>query len=1256
MATIDGNNHPAAEAGPGTERRTETSMDLRPTLFIGVGGTGMEVLLRLRRRILNALWGPPGARVRVESLADFPVAQFMHFDLDTNADIESGRAQADDLQYELVRFNDDEKVVETFDVEKYNRDEDALEKYPHVKEWLPLTPRKLRELGIDPSHGAGQVRGLARLYFFDKYAKTRDKVRHKLKDLKAGLSHERQLARLGLKMESSKFRVVVIASVAGGTGAGAFLDMGWLARWLARAEVGAADVELLLLLPTGYAGANKDRTEANGYAALMELESAMRGNRAQIGRWDPYEQAELPREPYNDVYLVDTGNLARQHTKHVSDVHFMVADALFEDFLSGDFARRKRSVAVNQAQHKNQLFDAPVPRNRFGDMRLSYAMRYSAFGQAVLDTRQAARREHHAHRWAAGMLQAFFGVGAADVGALRATDRQRDEFMEKHLALRPVPFAAFPTFSDPDVKLQRATGEFKEYFVVEELLQDRQGLLIPGVEQRVNQRMDEIRSGFDRKEWPAQVRDALRELERDAVRDQDSVADTTEDRVARRRRELLQRMQAAVRDQLYAYLDNKEFGGLEYVLSLVEQVKDRLEAPGLGLIAALRTNAERYREIKEAVRGREFERLVGNLEQTQGRFFGGSERQAVAVMDHLRTELANAIRFHLRAKAADEAALLMAELSAWLGRKGGVDAQGRAVWSGLMGELQAGREAVVEMLGQLRHSDTILQRDLGQEYATLIALEAREREVRLPAAAQLRAWADEAFKDLGGSRVLFPLLQDPAQRRELLTKVQRMAERQLVASGLADAEGGAAGDPLTEALAAMDPARRQALLRRLLACAMPWVDANLGGDFTVRADQYKCFLGVAGAQAFEREYRAELDACMPTVAGITPAQLHIVETGQPGRAVCYCELSGLPMTVLRGLEGWRASYRKESERIPTHTHIDSTQFSHPIAPSTEEIGRLAEDFKQFLLAVMLGVLTRSPQRFVPPGQYQFAVARGDQRRIGNERAIRQNGLPPAYREAIVTRVQEQLAEADAGVLAALAALCEYTESAVYTPKLVADATGAEQVRKGFASAIAAEARQQLRDSARRKGLTERELDDATRSLLAQLPAWTLPVGDSDADAFEWEVREPDAGGEPRLKRVLRPEMLQGGALRALLQGTAGMAASAAGAGPGATQAQPAALGAMPPPLGAMPPPLPGAAPPLLVEHQYHLGVNGQTYGPFVAAQIAHMLQARQIAAVGTKVWRAGLPGWVELTQLAELAALLPLGGGTQAPSVPPPLN
>ncbi|MGK5075754.1 tubulin-like doman-containing protein [Janthinobacterium sp. ZB1P44] len=1222
--------------GGASERKQDKIIELRPTLFIGIGGTGMQVLMRVRRRILNTLWGGAGNRTRIEGLADFPIAQFIHFDLDNGAVIESGESQAKDLQFDQVKFTDDDKVVESFDMDKYSRDEDSLEKYPHIKEWLPLTPQRIRELRFDMSSGAGQIRAVSRLYFFDKYAKIRDKIRLKLKALKAGLSHERQLAELGLRMETNRFRIVIVGSVAGGTGSGSFLDMGLLARWLARSEVGAADVELMLFLPTGYTKANKDRVEANGYAALMELESAMMGNKGYVGRWDAYDRPELTREPYSEVYLIDSGNLAQQHTKDVSDVYHMVADSLFEDFASADFARAKRSIAVNQAQHKNSLYNAPVPQDRFGDMRLYFSKRFSSFGMAVLDTRQEAARDERAHRWAGAMLQAFFGVGGTDAGANRATDTQRDNFLAANMFLKGTPFSDFPEFSDKSIELKRSSGDFIDFRVVDELLEDRHGHLLAGVENRVNTRINDIRTGFDRSEWPAQVRDAMKHLERDAVRDQDSTADTTEDRISKRRREVLDDVKKVVRDQLYGYLDNKEFGGLEYVLSLVEQIKDRIEAPGSGLTAQIGNNAERYREIKEAVRSREYERLLNNLEQTRSTFgfLSNGEKQAGVVMDHLRTEMANALKFHLRAKAADESVILLGELSRWLGNRVGVDAQGRAQWNGLVGELQTGREGVLAMLAELKTANTILQKDLDKEHATLIVIPVTEKDIALPSAATLRQWADDAFKDMGGSKALFPMLGEPAQRGLILAKVTRMAENMIATAGLAEGAT-STPDPLFEALEQMDVSERLDRFRKLLACSMPWIDANMAGDFTVVSDQFKCVIGVANAAAFKAKFGAELESCVPTQVGITVSQLEIVETGIRGRAVCYCELAGVPMTVLRGLEGWRTSYRKEgdNDKAPTHTHIDPTQFTHPIAPNTDEMKRLAEDFGEFLQAIMLGVLTRHTGRVVPPGQYQFAVEPGDLRRIGNERAIRQNGMPASYEKNIALRIEEKLTALDAVQTAAMAALAKYYERTVYAPKLVAQADGSQLPYVGFGSAISAELGARLRESARRKGMAGDELDRTVQALLGRLKEWANVIGDSDGDAYDWEVREPEADGQPRLKYAIKGEMLEAGRLEQLLRPAAAAAAPAA-----------PAFGMAPPPLGGMPPPL--------VEHQYFLGINGQQQGPFTAQQIVQYVQAGQVVPATTKVWRAGLPAWAELAQFPELA---PLFLSAPPPLMPPPL-
>lgn len=1212
-------------------KREEKPEKLRATLFIGVGGTGTEILLRIRRHVLNALWGTAPNRVRVDSLADFPIAQFINFDLDAGSVVESGKSQKQDVIHDLVKFSDEEKIVETFDIEKYSRDDDSLGRFPHIQSWSPLTPKKIRELGIDPSKGAGQIRGISRLYFYDKYPKIRDKIRQKLRSLKSGLSKDAQLKRLGLELEQDKFRIVVVCSVAGGTGAGSFLDMGWLANSIARDEVSSAEVELVVLMPSGFQGAGKDRTEANGYAALMELETAMRGGAVgrYISRWDAYDKPTLATRPYDEVYLVDSGNVAQQHTSDIKDVYQMVSDALFENFASADFANKKRSIAVNQRQHKIVPLSPPVTVGRYGDMKLTYYKGYSAFGQAVLDTQQEFRRDMRAHTWAGEMLKAFFGVAGGEASVNRATDKQRDSFCADNMMLGPVPFSDFPEFSSRNVDLRRSSGEFTDYRVVDELLKDNQGSLLAGVQQKVDDRLEAIKAGFKRDEWGVQIRELVKQLERDSIRDQDSTADTTEDRVARQRGVLFGEVRARVQEQLYAYLDNKEFGGLEYVLSLVEQIKDRLANGSTGLIAALNLNAARYEEIKDAVRTHEYERLMGNLDQTKGGLFGGGEKQAVVVMDQLKIEIANFLKFHLRAKAAHEAARLMADLSRWLGERSGVDAQGQATWNGLVGEFQAGREAVIQMLASLQHSVDNLKQDLKRSHATYIYIEAPAKDVPLPKAETLREWADESFKDIGGSKVLFPMLTEPGERSALLNKVKRMAERK-IALGAGEADAQEEQDPLMVALEQMSPTERQRRFSELLSRAMPWIDANLSRDYVPGADQYKCFIGVANAADFERRFRTEIIQSLPTGV-ITSNQVGIVETGVAGRAVCFCELSGIPLTVLRGLEPWRTSYRKESEKIPVHTHIDSTQFAHPLVTSMDELNALADDFKTYLLAVMLGVLTRSAQRTPPAGQYQFLVRRGESLKMGNERAFRQNGLPVAYREQIISQVNSRLDGLDKTQMGLIATLAGFYESRVYAPRLVPDETGFEQPRKGFASAMAGEAARELKGRALRKGLNEAEFDALETLALDSMAAWASAIEGSEGDAYEWEVREVDADDGPRVKYTLRKEFAQD-----WMQSAQGAAPTQATSGP------PALPGGM-----QVPPPIPGVQ-----AYQYMVAVNNQQAGPYTAQHLQQFFAAGQLNP-STLVWRQGFATWLPLGQVPELAVLL--ATPPPLPTTPPPL-
>lgn len=1209
---------------------SEKLVKLMPTLFIGVGGSGMEVLLRVRRRILNASWGQ-GLPQRITGLAEFPVAQFMHFDLDLGAVKEEGRAQQLDPLAEVVKLRDEDRLCETFEIANYCSSDNDLDRYPLIKEWSPLTPARIRDLGIDPSKGAGQIRAVSRLYFFDKYRKVRDKIRTKLLALKNGLSNRDLFDRLGLKPGSEKMRIVVVGSIAGGTGSGSFLDMGLLAKSVASQDVGPSETHLMMMLPTGFATANKQRTEANGYAALMELETCMRGGFRYVEKWDEHDPRKLADRPYDEVYLVDSGNTAGQHTGDQKDVYEMVADALFEDFGSADFAGKKRSIAVNQAQHKITPFEPRVPQGRFGDMKVSFYKGYSAFGQAMIDTQMAVRRDMLAYRWMAEMLKAFFGVASSDARSNRATDKHRDEFLATHFRLTPMAFGDFPDFSSKDVDLRLTTGEFTDYALTDELLSDQHGNLVGGVQQKVDAALDSIQQQFDKDEWAAQVRDTVKQLERNVLRDQDSTADAVEDRVKQRSRVIMQEATRAVDATLYGYLDNREYGGLEYVISLVDQIKDRLENPNTGLIQANEQNAKRYAEIRDALRTHEYERLLGNLGETRGfSLFGSSKGQAEKIMAQLKTEIGNYLKFHLRATAAEQAAKLLGDLSKWLGRKEGVDALGNPHWSGFVGGLVEGRNSVEAMLKQIETTVTQLRDDTRRDHATYIFLDAPETPQALPPAEKLSEWAKEVFDNYGGSRTLFAMLRDDREKGRLFAGLRAQADKKLPQPTAEDV-----GDPLLGALEALGPNGRQRKFSELLTRAMPWVHANLDSDFKVDGDQYKCVIGVARSGDFEA-YKEEIVSQLAPGAGITRNQVQLVDTGVPGRMVCYVELSGIPLTVLRGLETWRTSYRIETEKIPIHTHKDLTRFVHPLAPSTGELERLAEDFQLFLKAVALGVLFRNPRRDIsPPGQYKFAVAPGDERNVGNERAFRMDGAPSAYRSQILEEVEDRLSGMKVPHMAALSALFRYHERQTYQPKLVADDKGVETPRQGFASSMATQLSKEFRDKAVRKGVGEEEVGDMISSAYKSLAKWAVEVEGSDADVYPWEVQSPAEGDFPRLKRVVKEQFL-----------TANWTI------PGGQEASPSTQGptGLPPPMPGSPP-RPGVPPPPLLQtfnYQYYLTSDGQQYGPYSHPQLRDWLASGQVVRE-MMAWREGITHWQTLGELPEFRI-------ATAPPPPPPRN
>jgi hypothetical protein len=1234
--------------------RAELKVDLRPTLFIGAGGTGMEVMMRIRRRILSAVWNRQHP-TRVESIADFPVARFLHFDLDNQAIIDEGKSQRTDPWFELVKLTDEERLVEPLDLPQYHESDDSLARFPLIENWMPLRPKKLRSLGIDPSKGAGQIRALARLYLFDKYPKLRGRIKGALNFLSsnAGIERKENYQRLGLQVDTSKFRIVVIASNAGGTGAGSAIDLGWIAKAIARQEVSDSQVDLVMLMPSGYAKANKERTEANAYATLMELETTMRDMNARVQWMDP-DSVVGRGAPFDDVYFVDTANLANKATQDVKDVYQMVADTLFEDFASADFANRKRSVAVNQQQHKLGPYNPRVPEQRFGDMRLSYSKVYSAFGNAVLDTQQSLRDDIRAYELAALMVKAFFGLASTDgTAARRATDAERDSFMREQMGMGEHPFSEFPDFRKGTVDVT----PFQEYALTDMLLMDKdQRSLLERVESKVQLEIDRIMASYDLKLWREKVVELLPNLERDAIREAGATAETSEDRIKRKTGELLAELRLNVRGRLYMLLDDRKQGGLEFVLSLLEQVKARLSQRDL---ASAQRNGKRYRDIRDALRTRQVEESLNNLSQASGRLFG-KDAQAREVMNHLKRDIADYLRFHLLSVASGQAIDVMNSMSAWLGNPQGTDEQGQAQWSGIAGEFQEGRRNVAAMLAACDQRIDQLRADARHEHATYIKLtgDVTPQPVRLTS--DVSGWAEEVLMEFGGSARLFPQLDDERLRADLLLKLFRRAQTQLSSMQAQGQEPAEALDPLLERLGAMSAQERHRVFAEWIRSAMPWINARFSAEFTPSADQFKCFIGVGDPAAWRR-LEPEIRAAVPT-GFLQGDAVSIVNTGVAGRAVCYIELSGYPMTVLRGLPTWRASYQIENPKIPTHLHFDSTRFRHPISPSMDELNRLADDYEWFLQAVALGVIRRKQDAgdreaaFQPRGQYLFEVepGSGEWLQIGNEYAIRSNGLPPYYREQVIGAVRQRLATMGPYRLALLASLMRYYQLRVYEPKLEVDETGAQLPSPSLPTITA---RRLYEQWMRRAASVHPELSPAqVEAALAQLDLWSETVPDSASDAYHWEVERP---GD---KRVIRAEFLasEARALQALERRSSTLGAAASGlagadlphAAPAATivsASMPAAPAADGVHLGAAGPAafVVGATP---MAPRFKLFVNGAQRGPYALEEVAQQLARGEIDH-GTRIWNLQWnprqDKWKTVGEIPELA-------GGQETAIPDP--
>lgn len=313
----------------------------RPTVVIGLGGTGYKTLLKLKQRFVDAYGSIP------------PIVRFLSIDTTENAE---GTAQAseglDHNEMYVLQVSNPAALVNGTN--------------PHIDEWWP--PEIPTQSIIA---GAGQVRARGRLALFARASEVYSKIRRAVDDVR-NIRNQKQMYADQFQVSSrSGVELHVVGSVAGGTGSGTFLDVAFMARDVIGNDEQSNFTGVLLLPGIFSRMAGVALVKPNAYGALKEIEhlSTMKGSfTVDYG----FRRIDVTRPPFDLIYLVDNINEQGRVVSDPEDLSTLIADGMYVQI--GSQIGVDNANAVDNI--KTQIATAPRVKGR--------SPQYCSFGVASL--------------------------------------------------------------------------------------------------------------------------------------------------------------------------------------------------------------------------------------------------------------------------------------------------------------------------------------------------------------------------------------------------------------------------------------------------------------------------------------------------------------------------------------------------------------------------------------------------------------------------------------------------------------------------------------------------------------------------------------------------------------------------------------------------------------------------------------------------------------------------------------------------------
>jgi hypothetical protein len=445
-----------------------------PTLLIGLGGTGGQIAYRVWQRV------PESAR----SIVGLHI-----FDTDRNPDSGLGRP-------EYAPLWDSGAITQTSPNMSVSECVDGLKGKSEVQRWFPLTDT-IGQMSM--TDGAMQVRVVSRLAWLDTL------TRGGLRNLDAAIE---ELHRVRPQRGKSAFRVLLINTLAGGTGSGLFLQVALYIRNYLVAKRGRSDVTIrnLSLLPGiflgtgGFSGRPKQiqSVQANAYASVKELQAVMVARHSTMTPEEkrclfPLELEYLPSRsgssvidtgaaPFETIFLLDRINAGGQSMTEASSYIEQAIDTIYLQLISpleGRIAGQTNNLvrAIDDSRGRGRYASMGVGTLRFPyeDIIRYLALRWAAHGlddQWLSIDRQWRREVEEAKR-----------RQASNPSVEIPTRRQRYVEVLEHRARAEPPHRFF-------LSMLRSTQKISRDAYDQEVCSDTVSLWTAAVRQRIAKALD----------------------------------------------------------------------------------------------------------------------------------------------------------------------------------------------------------------------------------------------------------------------------------------------------------------------------------------------------------------------------------------------------------------------------------------------------------------------------------------------------------------------------------------------------------------------------------------------------------------------------------------------------------------------------------------------------------------------------------------------------------------------------------------------